>query len=393
MEQTPKTILILAANPEDTTRVRCDKEVSEIKEALKQARYRDLFKIQDELAVQPNKIQRAMLDCNPQIVHFCGHGTGDKGLIFEDETGATKLVDGEALAGLFKGFPEVECVVLNGCYSEEQAEVISQHVKYVIGMKKAIGDKAAIKFAVGFYDALFSERTVEFAYNSGLSAMRLAGIPEQLTPVLKKKSIQSLLKILTDSKNLKIARDIKNAYKACSPKYWDYLKTDEPKEILENIKTMREDSEYTRIQRFVACLIVCTNNTTLKKKLRRWADENRINDFSTLEKQEKINLQEIRKNQNPYLLIKVIPSTQDTAKKSKKENYYFVDAWFTNDGGTLNTECEPEWEPIDKEKEEKYSFTLKEIHEEVIIFFLNKISRTLDFNPDKLTIEIFMPLD
>jgi hypothetical protein len=43
--------------------------------------------------------------------------------------------------------------VLNACYSEIQANAIVQHIDYVIGMSQAIGDTAAIKFAMGFYDA------------------------------------------------------------------------------------------------------------------------------------------------------------------------------------------------------------------------------------------------
>ncbi len=48
----------------------------------------------------------------------------------------------------------VHCVVLNACYSEPQARAIVRHIDYVIGMKQAIGDESAIKFSVGFYDAL-----------------------------------------------------------------------------------------------------------------------------------------------------------------------------------------------------------------------------------------------
>ena len=83
----------------------------------------------------------------------------------------------------------MKCVVLNACYSEAQANAISQHIDYVVGMKKAIGDEAAIKFAVGFYDALGAGRDFETAYKFGCSAIDLKGIPEYLTPVLKKKSI------------------------------------------------------------------------------------------------------------------------------------------------------------------------------------------------------------
>jgi hypothetical protein len=183
-----QTILILAANPQGTKPLRLDEEVREIDAGLQRAKQRDQFVLEQKWAVRPRDIQRAMLDTNPQIVHFSGHGTGDEGLVFEDEIGSAKLVDGEALAGLFELFAEqVECVVLNGCYSEVQALAIAQYVNYVIGMKKAIGDKAAIEFAVGFYDALGSGKPVEFAYKFGCAAIRLAGIPEQLTPTLKKK--------------------------------------------------------------------------------------------------------------------------------------------------------------------------------------------------------------
>ncbi|BAY20584.1 hypothetical protein NIES2100_03260 [Calothrix sp. NIES-2100] len=183
-----QTILILTANPQGTSQLRLDQEARDIGEGLQRAKHRDQFILEQKWAVRPRDIQRAMLDINPSIIHFSGHGTGDEGLVFEDETGSAKLVDGEALAGLFELFSEqVECVVLNGCYSEVQAEAIAQHVNYVIGMKKAIPDKAAIEFAVGFYDALGAGKPVEFAHKFGCAAIRLAGIPQQLTPVLKKK--------------------------------------------------------------------------------------------------------------------------------------------------------------------------------------------------------------
>ena len=55
-------------------------------------------------------------------------------------------------------------------------------------MKKAIEDEAAIKFAVGFYDALGAGRDSRRRSSSGVSPSTLKGIPEYLTPVLKKKS-------------------------------------------------------------------------------------------------------------------------------------------------------------------------------------------------------------
>ncbi len=184
-----KIILVLAANPKGTSRLRLDTEVRDIEAGLQRSKNRDQFVLTQKWAVRPRDIQRAMLDVSPHIVHFSGHGAGDEGLVFEDETGRPKLVEGQALARLFDLFSDrVECVVLNGCYSEVQARSIAQYIKSVIGMTQAIGDQASIEFSVGFYDALGAGRPVDFAYKLGCSAIALAGIPENLTPVLIQKT-------------------------------------------------------------------------------------------------------------------------------------------------------------------------------------------------------------
>jgi len=78
----------------------------------------------------------------------------------------------------------VRGVLLNACYSEIQATAIAKSIEYVIGMTRAIGDKAAIAFAIGFYQALGGGRTIEEAYRLGCAQIRLQGIEEHLTPVL-----------------------------------------------------------------------------------------------------------------------------------------------------------------------------------------------------------------
>ncbi|MGK7930274.1 MAG: AAA-like domain-containing protein [Microcystaceae cyanobacterium] len=180
-----KKILLLSANPKDTTQLRVDEEMREIREGLQRSKQRDNFVLETRLAVRYKDLRRAILDYEPNIVHFSGHGAGEEGLFFEDETGQTKLVKADALARLFELFAEsIECVILNACYSEVQAKTISQHIPSVVGMNKAIGDKAAIEFAIGFYDGLGAGKTVEFAYQLGCNSIEGAGIPERLTPQL-----------------------------------------------------------------------------------------------------------------------------------------------------------------------------------------------------------------
>jgi len=128
-------ILILAANPKNTEKLRLDEEMREIQAGLERSRKREQFDLIPRWAVRPQDLLRALLDYEPQIVHFSGHGGGEQGLALEDEAGQAQLVSADALARLFKLFEgKVECVLLNACYSEVQAEAICQHVNYVIGM-------------------------------------------------------------------------------------------------------------------------------------------------------------------------------------------------------------------------------------------------------------------
>jgi hypothetical protein len=139
-----------------------------------------------ELALRVDDLHRALLDNQPTIVHFSGHGAGSHGLVLENNSGRMQLVSTESLARLFGLFQrQIECVLLNACYSEAQALAIHQHIDYVIGMNQTIGDKAAIKFAVGFYDALGANRSYGDCFEFGCTLVDLQGIPESQTPVLK----------------------------------------------------------------------------------------------------------------------------------------------------------------------------------------------------------------
>jgi len=179
-----KTILIIAANPKDTPRLRLDEEIRGIENGLLRSKNRDDFEIKHILAPRTSDFRRAILDINPNIIHFCGHGEGEEGIALEDELGNTKLVSSVALAGLFKLFSDsIECVILNACYSHSQAKAIAEHIEHVIGMKRGIGDKSAIEFAIAFYDALGAGKSIEFSHKVGCNAIQWENITENLIPV------------------------------------------------------------------------------------------------------------------------------------------------------------------------------------------------------------------
>jgi hypothetical protein len=181
----PIKILFLAANPEDTAQLRLDKEVREIKQALLQTEFRDKFDFEQEPGVRASDLQSHLLHHKPDIVHFSGHGSKASEIILEDDFGGSHKVSEQALSKLFAVLKDnIRCVVLNACYSALQAQAIAQHIDCVVGMSKAIGDEAAISFAVAFYRTLGYGKDVKTAFDSGCLQIHLENLNEQDTPKL-----------------------------------------------------------------------------------------------------------------------------------------------------------------------------------------------------------------
>jgi hypothetical protein len=179
-------ILILLANPSNTSQLRLNREASEIQKTLKLSNRRDEFEVIVFGAVQVDDLQQTLYDYKPTIVHFSGHGAGNQGLVLEDASSRSVFVSEDALARLFKSFQtQIECVILNACYSEIQAKAIHQHIDCVVGMNQAIGDEAAIKFAVGFYRALGAGEPCHQCFESGLTLIDLNAISEVDKPQIK----------------------------------------------------------------------------------------------------------------------------------------------------------------------------------------------------------------
>ena len=181
----PVKILFLAADPSDEARLRLGQELRDIRERLQLSKERDRFILESRESVRVGDITQAIFDVDPQIVHFSGHGTSTGELQFESLTGKSQLVQADALAALFEQLAEkIDCLVLNACYSEIQAQAIAKHIRFVIGMNQDIGDKAAIAFAVGFYKALAANHSIEEAYHFGCVEIQLYNLPEHLKPVI-----------------------------------------------------------------------------------------------------------------------------------------------------------------------------------------------------------------
>jgi GTPase SAR1 family protein len=161
-------ILFLAANPTNEASLQTDKEFRLIRQRIQQSTYRDNFEVlMPSLGLTIEDLIKVM-NQKPEIVHFSGHGTHE-GIMITNNQNQAVLMPTAALQRLFRQHHEnLKLVVLNSCYSAEQAQVISQFGCYVIGMNVPIGDDAAISFAGGLYIGLGEGKSIEKAYDDAM---------------------------------------------------------------------------------------------------------------------------------------------------------------------------------------------------------------------------------
>ncbi|MEU5260486.1 CHAT domain-containing protein [Amycolatopsis sp. NPDC021455] len=165
-------ILYLAANPSDAEHLRLAAEVRDIKQTLRLGFERDRFELAEHGALRARDLTQALLDFSPRIVHLSGHGAEDGRFVAETEDGGRRLLSTAGIAALFKEVSDsVECVIVNACYSDDLAQALAEHISYVIGMRSWIGDRSAMDFSVGFYQALVAGRAIEPAFRFGRAAM------------------------------------------------------------------------------------------------------------------------------------------------------------------------------------------------------------------------------
>jgi hypothetical protein len=170
-------ILLLSANPPDTSRIRIDEEIREIQQEIQLGKERDRIRIEIRSAVRPRDITRAMADIRPHFIHFAGHGGGgEESFIGEDGIGEPLVIPVAALADAFKVFQtDVRCVLVNACCTEKLARGLKSVLPdaRVIGMRRPVGDRAAIAFSIGFYQAVGAGMGIDDAFMLGLAQVQM----------------------------------------------------------------------------------------------------------------------------------------------------------------------------------------------------------------------------
>lgn len=180
----PNTILFLASNP-TTDRLALDEEARDIEQKIRASQHRDSLFLKTRWAVRTDDLLQALNQDRPTVVHFSGHGSGTSGIVLHAEAGGLQLVGAAALEHLFRTLKDdIRLVVLNACYSVEQATALVRVIDCVVGMNDSVGDDAARTFSASFYRALGFGRNVRNAFDQGVAAIKLDGLHDDNVPVL-----------------------------------------------------------------------------------------------------------------------------------------------------------------------------------------------------------------
>jgi len=209
-------ILFMAANPSGSAPLALDREARAIQDELDRSRHRDRFELVTRWAAEPIDLLRELRRLRPTVMHFSGHGARHapgppcqgrwKRGTWRDISGATDMPGGALQPGLVLQDPEgrarvvstaalhhtlraagssVQLVVLNACYSDVVADVLSAHVPFIVGMRGSIQDDAARSFAIGFYGGLGDGASLASAFEQGCAAISVDGLHDADRPQLR----------------------------------------------------------------------------------------------------------------------------------------------------------------------------------------------------------------
>jgi esterase/lipase superfamily enzyme len=176
-------VLVLAANPLGTDLLQLEQEATLIQQRLQEGETGRDFIVKVEQAVRAEDFSRFLLQYEPLIIHFSGHGDRDGNIILNNDRGEIQAVSPEDLAELLaivRG--RVECVILNACFSLEKADALAEQVSCVMGMDAAIDDESAVRFTAGFYRGLGFGWSYYRAFELGRNEINLLQLPDGEVP-------------------------------------------------------------------------------------------------------------------------------------------------------------------------------------------------------------------
>lgn len=162
-----------------------ERELKEIDGRLKAGSHRNDFELIPELNVQARDLQEILLRHQPHIVHLSGQGTKEGGIVLAHNSGSSHIVDGRALAELFRILKDnIRVLIFNTYHTQQPARELLEITDYTVSMRGAGDGENAIIFFTHFYQGLSYERTIADSFELGKNQLKLEGKDDYKKAVL-----------------------------------------------------------------------------------------------------------------------------------------------------------------------------------------------------------------
>ncbi|MEU5048937.1 CHAT domain-containing protein [Streptomyces sp. NPDC021096] len=198
----PLRILVLIASPRGLPPLDTDAERGRLEKALAGQLAAGRVEVTWLPDASWDSVYARLQEGEWHVLHFIGHGDydaeADEGLIaLVDDSGGPDMIEASRLVDLLgEADPTPRLVVLNSCasaqggtrdvFSSTGAALVRSGISAVAAMQFTVSDRAAVRFAQGFYTSLAGGRRIDEAARSARVAMLGCGRTalEWITPVL-----------------------------------------------------------------------------------------------------------------------------------------------------------------------------------------------------------------
>lgn len=187
----PLSVLVAIASPIDQPRLRTDRELEDIGQALAELVNQHRVDLDRLSPATLSSLAERLRREDVHVLHFIGLGRfdvehGEGSLVFEDARRRSSLVGDEQLATLLLDHPGLRLVFLNSCEGARHGDLdsfggvaqrlLQKGVPAVIAMQRTISDRAAVAFSRRFYEALAAGAAIDAAVSKGRRAVYQAGL-------------------------------------------------------------------------------------------------------------------------------------------------------------------------------------------------------------------------
>jgi hypothetical protein len=176
-----RNVLVLAANPQSTIRLELEREAALIWERLQQGESGRKYLVRIEQGSGVEDVARYLAEYQPTVVHFVGQGSPTGEIMLRNDRQVQPLTP-SAFANLFKiKGRQIDCVVLNSCFSVAMADELGKHVGCTIGIDEEIDDAPTERSFIGeFYRELAGGNGYQGAFDRGCREMQSLQLYDRL---------------------------------------------------------------------------------------------------------------------------------------------------------------------------------------------------------------------